>query len=117
MDYFQLTAWLVIENQQLTSEDGFQDRCFVSHFVHVVLNVLRQLCQCQAFYCGLDPGSAGRYRIRCFFPMAIHDEFPGQGMQQANFSRKKKFNRETRINTGDSQSAREFAGKEEGICK
>ncbi len=51
------------------------------------------------------------------WPGATRDEFPAQGIYQGNFSRKKIFKHQTRINTGDLQSAREVAGKEQGITE
>ncbi|HKO20329.1 MAG TPA: hypothetical protein VJU82_15740, partial [Acidobacteriaceae bacterium] len=46
---------------------------------------------------------------------AIDRKFPAQGILQGKFSPKKKIYFRTRINTDDSQSTRESAGKMQGI--
>ncbi len=40
----------------------------------------------------------------------VHKKFPAQGMLQGKNSRRKNFDRETRMNTSDLQSGRELAG-------
>ena len=44
------------------------------------------------------------------------EKFPVQGNEQGNFPVEKNSDRESRMNTGDSQLTRELAGKQQGTC-